>query len=235
MTVSTEPLAERAAAIGRAGAAEAAAAADLDALTEIERKYLGKRSELLEVREAIKTAPADERKADRHRVQGRAGRDPTRDRRASGHTRSRGRGCRRRSGARPHPRRPRLPARSSPSRDAGLAGARRHLRRAGLPRVRRTRGRRRLAQLRGAELPRRASGARDAGHAVREARRARAGDAAHAHVAGADPVDGDAAAPDLRGHARSAPSVATRPTRVTRRSSTRSKRSSSTTASRWAT
>jgi phenylalanyl-tRNA synthetase alpha chain len=63
MTVSTEPLAERAARIGRAGAAEAAAAAGLDALSEIERKYLGKRSELLEVREAIKTAPPDERKA----------------------------------------------------------------------------------------------------------------------------------------------------------------------------
>ena len=43
--------------------AEAAAAADLDALAEVERKYLGKRSELFEVREAIKTAPPDERKA----------------------------------------------------------------------------------------------------------------------------------------------------------------------------
>jgi phenylalanyl-tRNA synthetase alpha chain len=63
MTVSTESLAERAAAIGRAGAAEAAAASDLNALTEIERKYLGKRSELFEVREAIKTAAPEERKA----------------------------------------------------------------------------------------------------------------------------------------------------------------------------
>jgi phenylalanyl-tRNA synthetase alpha chain len=63
MTVSTESLPERAAAIGKAGAAAAAAAASLEELTEIERKYLGKRSELLDVREAIKTAPADERKA----------------------------------------------------------------------------------------------------------------------------------------------------------------------------
>ncbi|MDQ1535069.1 MAG: phenylalanyl-tRNA synthetase alpha chain, partial [Actinomycetota bacterium] len=63
MTVSTESLPERAAAIGKAGVAAAAAAASLEELTEIERRYLGKRSELLEVREAIKTAPADERKA----------------------------------------------------------------------------------------------------------------------------------------------------------------------------
>jgi len=63
MTVSTESLPERAAAIGRAGVADAAAAASLDELTEIERRYLGKRSELFEVREAIKTAPAEERKA----------------------------------------------------------------------------------------------------------------------------------------------------------------------------
>ena len=42
----------------------------------------------------------------------------------------------------------------------------------------------------------------DAGHALRRARRARAGAAAHAHVAGADPHDGDAGAADLRGRAR---------------------------------
>jgi phenylalanyl-tRNA synthetase alpha chain len=62
MSVTTEPLPERAAAIGRAGVAEAGAAADLDELAEVERKYLGKRSELFEVREAIKTAPAEDRK-----------------------------------------------------------------------------------------------------------------------------------------------------------------------------
>jgi phenylalanyl-tRNA synthetase alpha chain len=63
MTVSTEPLRERAVAIGAAGVAAAAEATSLDDLAEIERRYLGKRSELLEVREAIKTAPAEERKA----------------------------------------------------------------------------------------------------------------------------------------------------------------------------
>jgi phenylalanyl-tRNA synthetase alpha chain len=63
VTVSTEPLRERATKIGAAGAAAAAAATSLDELAEIEREYLGKRSELLEVREAIKTAPPEERKA----------------------------------------------------------------------------------------------------------------------------------------------------------------------------
>ena len=75
-------------------------------------------------------------------------------------------------------------------------------------------------------FPRRPSGARDAGHALREARRARAGDAAHAHVAGADPADGDAAAADLRGdagphlparHARRAPLAGVPPDRGARR------------------
>ena len=54
------------------------------------------------------------------------------------------------------------------------------------------RGRGRLAQLRGAQHPARPPGPLDAGHALRGARRARAGAAAHAHVAGADPHDGDA-------------------------------------------
>ena len=50
-----------------------------------------------------------------------------------------------------------------------------------------SRGRGRLAQLRGAQHAARPSRPLDAGHALRRARRARAGDAAHAHVAGADP------------------------------------------------
>ena len=61
MTTGTKPLAERAQAIGRSGAAAAADAATLADLAEVEREYLGKRSQLLEVREAIKTAPAEER------------------------------------------------------------------------------------------------------------------------------------------------------------------------------
>jgi phenylalanyl-tRNA synthetase alpha chain len=62
-TVDAGPLAERAAAIGRTGVAAATAAATLNDLDETERVYLGKRSELLEVREAIKTAPPEERSA----------------------------------------------------------------------------------------------------------------------------------------------------------------------------
>jgi phenylalanyl-tRNA synthetase alpha chain len=61
-TVGTGSLAVRAAAIGRDGAAAAAAVSNLDDLAEVERRYLGKRSELLEVREAIKAAPPDDRK-----------------------------------------------------------------------------------------------------------------------------------------------------------------------------
>jgi phenylalanyl-tRNA synthetase alpha chain len=61
-TVDAGSLAERAAVIGRNGVAAVAAAASLDDLDEIERVYLGKRSELLEVREAIGAAPPEERK-----------------------------------------------------------------------------------------------------------------------------------------------------------------------------
>ena len=75
--------------------------------------------------------------------------------------------------ARPHRRRPRVPARPPASGHAHLARARRRVRRPGLQGRRRSRGRARLVQLRGAQLPARASGARDAGHALREARRAR--------------------------------------------------------------
>ena len=64
--------------------------------------------------------------------------------------------------------------------------------RPGLPRGGGPRGRGRLAQLRGAQHGARPPGPLDAGHALRRARRARAGAAAHAHVAGADPHDGDA-------------------------------------------
>jgi phenylalanyl-tRNA synthetase alpha chain len=61
-TVGTDSPAERAAAIGREGAASAGAASSLDDLTEVDRRYLGKRSPLLDVREGIKDAPPDERK-----------------------------------------------------------------------------------------------------------------------------------------------------------------------------
>ncbi len=51
-------------------------------------------------------------------------------------------------------------------------------------------------------IPEGASGAIDAGHALRRARRRGAGDAPHAHLAGADPHDGDAGPADLRRRAR---------------------------------
>src|SRR5581483_1606297 len=60
------------------------------------------------------------------------------------------------------------------------------------------RGGERLVQLRGAEFSAGASGARHAGHAVRRRTGAQAAarpaDAAHAHLAGADPRDEGAAA-----------------------------------------
>jgi len=58
----TGSLAARAAELGHKGAAAAAAAGTLEDLDEIDRRFLGKRSELLEVREAIKSAPPEERK-----------------------------------------------------------------------------------------------------------------------------------------------------------------------------
>jgi phenylalanyl-tRNA synthetase alpha chain len=61
--VDAGSLGERAAAIGREGAAAAAAADTLDDLADVERRYLGKRSPLLEVREAIKTAEPADRKS----------------------------------------------------------------------------------------------------------------------------------------------------------------------------
>jgi phenylalanyl-tRNA synthetase alpha chain len=60
--VSASSLAERAAAIGSEGLAAVVAASSLEALADVERQYLGKRSPLLEVREAIKTAAPDDRK-----------------------------------------------------------------------------------------------------------------------------------------------------------------------------
>ena len=100
--------------------------------------------------------------------------------------------------ARPHPWRRRVPARAPAPGDAHLARARGRLRRPRLQGRRGPRGRARLVQLRSAELPARPSRPRDAGHALREARRAGAGAAAHAHVAGAGAHDGGAAAADLR-------------------------------------
>ena len=126
-----------------------------------------------------------------------------------------------------HGRAPRAP----PPRHPGAARARGHLRGHGLPGRAGARGRGRLAQLRGAQHGARPPGPLDAGHPLRRARRSRAGDAAHAHVAGADPHHGDDGAADLRGRARAAP-TATRPsTPATRRCSTRSRRWPSTVAS----
>ena len=136
---------------------------------------------------------------------------------------------------RPHHRRARVPARPSPPGHPHLARARGRVRRSRLQGRRRPRGRARLVQLRGAELPARSPGPRHAGHALREARRARRGAAAHAHVAGAGPHHGSAAAADLRRSRPAACSGATRSTRGTRRSSTRSRASPSTRASRSAT
>ena len=113
----------------------------------------------------------------------------------------------------PTPRRPRRPRSTSPLGAHGRGRGHLHLvtqiRREledifvglGLPRRRRSRGRGRLAQLRGAQHPARAPGPLDAGHDLRRASAERADAAAHAHVAGADPHDGDAAAADLRGRA----------------------------------
>ena len=61
-TVESGSLAARAESIGRDGAAAANDATDLAQLAEVERLYLGKRAALLDVREAIKSAPAEERK-----------------------------------------------------------------------------------------------------------------------------------------------------------------------------
>ena len=66
-------------------------------------------------------------------------------------------------------------------------------------------------------------------------RRARHRRAAHAHVAGADPGDGDSRAADLHGHAGPRVPHETRPTPRTCRSSTRSRVWSSTAASPWPT
>ncbi|HEY5014706.1 MAG TPA: phenylalanine--tRNA ligase subunit alpha [Acidimicrobiia bacterium] len=55
-------LAARAVELGHKGAAAAAAAGTLEDLDEIDRRFLGKRSELLEVREAIKSAAPEDRK-----------------------------------------------------------------------------------------------------------------------------------------------------------------------------
>jgi phenylalanyl-tRNA synthetase alpha chain len=61
--VESGSLAARAATIGREGVAAAAGAADAAQLDEIDRQYLGKRAALFEVREAIKSAPPEERKS----------------------------------------------------------------------------------------------------------------------------------------------------------------------------
>jgi phenylalanyl-tRNA synthetase alpha chain len=64
MTSTTaDSLAERASAIATDGVAAAAAAATLDDLAEVERVYLGKRAALFEVREQIKSAAPEDRKA----------------------------------------------------------------------------------------------------------------------------------------------------------------------------
>ena len=117
------------------------------------------------------------------------------------------------------------------SRHPGAARARGHLRGHGLPGRAGSRGRGRLAQLRGAQHGARPPGALDAGHALRRARRPGAGDAAHPHVAGADPHHGDDGAARSSWSRPDAPTATRRSTPATRRCSTRSRRWPSTAAS----
>ena len=93
---------------------------------------------------------------------------------------------------------------------------------------RRSRGRDDALQLRRPQLPARSSGAL----AARDALPRRRDGAAHRDVAVADPHDGGAAAAHLHRHRSVASTAATRPTRRTRRSSTRSRGSPSTRGSR---
>ena len=219
-----------------AARAAVAAAGSVDELDELRKRLVGKGSVAARVKQSIKDLPG------RPEAGRRARRSPSSRRRST-------RGDRRARRAelapagdateppldltlgRPRPARG-VTSTSSPSAERELEDVFVSL---GLPGGRRARGRGRLAQLRGAELPARAPGTRDAGHALRGPRRARAGAAAHAHVAGADPGDGDAAAADLLDHARAGRTATRRSTPATRRCSTRSRGSRSTAASRSAT
>ncbi len=172
MTAATD-LVIRAEAVAREGADAFAAAASLDDLADTERRYLGKTSALNEIREAIKSVDGSERA-----VVGKAVSSSRAELEAAHAARLEvldAEAARELGDPRPprsHARIPRIRTWSPASGHAYLARARRRVRRSGLQGRRRSRGRARLVQLRGAQLPARAPGARHAGHALRAPRRA---------------------------------------------------------------
>ena len=107
---------------------------------------------------------------------------------------------------------------------ADAAGDRGRLHRARLPHRRGPGGRARVLQLHGAEHAGRSSGEGRVGHALGRARRR----PAHPHLARPGADDGVAAAARVRDRARAGSTAATRSTRPTRRSSSRSRASPST-------
>ena len=203
--------------------ARIAAAATLDELRAVESEVPGKRS-------ATERVPQAARRS-RRREPAHGGQGPQRGerRRAGGRRRApggaRGRGPHRaaaRRAARPHRGAPGHARRAPAPRHPGDARARGRVRRHGLHGRRRPRGRDRLEQLRGAELPARPPGPRHVRHALRRLRRPGLDAAAHPHVAGAGAGHDDRAAALLLGHA--GPGLPpTPPTPPTCRCSTRSR------------
>ena len=180
---------------------EAEAAGDRAAWEALRVEWVGRKRGVVRSLEA--QAQGDRpRRASRVR-QGRPraaprGRERRSRRSTAGSREQRARGGARERRGRRHPARAPPSDRHAPSDHAGLPGDREHLPVDGLQHRRRPRDRDRLLQLRRAQLPRRSSGARRAGHPPPARRTA----AAHAHLADPDPHAARAQAAGARARLR---------------------------------